>query len=533
MRKFIAIFISLILIFIMSHCPITVSAAQYPDTLRVGIYYASSTTSTVDFKSSEGFSIGASNSKDYYPFRTIKNTNITASKSPTGAYHVLYESYNNADEMNSRIDSLNNTGMSVFPAFYNSSYCVFGGNFTNQNDALWEAENSPIKGTPVAVSSTALQLKDSSTGQILFIMDIPSYGLAVYNANYYNADALLTISGSASGTYRGGFECKALSGDELTLVNIVPVESYLYSVVCREMSPSWHVEALKVQAVCARNFALSRINYHKQYGFDVCRTVCCQAYSTTADQSTNVHNAVDGTRGELLFHGFDLVQAVYSSSMGSTTESVEYVWGTPYPYLVSVDNSYEDTANINNGIWTKKLTKARATEIMNSKGYNLGNVTDIIALEYSPNGRVIKLCVKGTNGEKIFERESCRTVFSEATYSQKYTVSAGGITTPPTLCVTDKNGTKNISSSSLVALSGSNYSQAVSGTVVATDGKNTTVHRPTSSGGDPDTFVFSGEGWGHGVGMSQYGAKAMAEAGFGYQDILKHYYTGTNIQKAY
>ncbi len=533
MKKFIGIYILLTLIFTLSYCPITVNAAQYPDTLRVGIYYASTATPTVDFKSSEGFSIGASSGKDYFPFRTVSNTNITASKSPMGAYHVLYESYNNAEEMNSRIDALNSSGMSVFPAFFNSSYCVFGGNFKNQNDALWEAENSPVKGTPVAVSSSALQLKDASTGQILFIMDIPSYGLAVYNANYYNPDSLLTISGSAAGTYRGGFECKALSGDSLTLVNIVPVESYLYSVVCREMSSSWHVEALKVQAVCARNFALSRVNYHKQYGFDVCRTVCCQAYSTTADQSKNVHTAVDETRGELLFHGSDLVQAVYSSSMGSTTESVEYVWGTPYPYLVSVDNSYEDTANINNGIWTKKLTKSRATEIMNSKGYNIGNVTDIIALEYSPNGRVIKLCVKGTNGEKIFERESCRTVFSEATYSQKYTVSAGGITTPPVVSVADSNGTKSLPLSSVAVLSGSNYPQAVSSTVVATDGKNTQTHRPVTSGGDPDTFVFSGEGWGHGVGMSQYGAKAMAESGFGYQDILKHYYTGTNIQKAY
>ena len=525
--------VTAILAIILSLCGISVNASQYPDTLRVGIYYGSTAVPSMNFTCSNGFALGASSGKSFYPFRSVSDTSVTVSRGNVESYYIMYSTHNGADEMNSQINTLGAAGLNVFPAFYNSMYCVLGGNFSNYNDALWEAENGEIQGTPVALSANALYAKNSSSGQILFALDIQSYGLAVYNREYGNPDILITASGSAGGTYRGGFECKALSGGNLTVVNIVPVESYLYSVVCREMSPSWPVEALKAQAVCARNFALNRINHHHQYGFDVCRTVCCQVYSNNADQSQSVHTAVDQTRGELLFYGNSLVNAVYSSSMGATTESVEYVWGTAYPYLVSVDNSYENTQNINNGVWTNTLTAERASQLMKEKGADVGTVTEITALEYSPSGRVIKLLVKGTHGEKIFEREACRTVFKEATLSQKYTVTSNGTKTPPLLSVISKNGTETLSRPSLSVLSGNDYTSVISGLYAATDGVTQKTYQALVSNAEPDIFTFSGEGWGHGVGMSQFGAKGMAEAGIGYSDILTHYYTGTKLTKAY
>jgi len=534
MRNFLKLCsLTTVVVILLCLCVTPTGAAQYPDTLRVGINYGSDVVQSINFSSSGGLTIGASSGKSFFPFTTVSDTSATVSKNTAETFHVLYSSHNGADEMNAQIAALTELGMVVFPAFYNSSYCVFGGYSNNYNDALWEAQNLAVQGTPVSVSANTLYARNPQTGKILFVLDMPSYGLAVYSSNYRNSDALLSISGSAAGTYRGGFECKALSGNGLTVVNIVPVEAYLYSVVCREMSPSWHVEALKAQAVCARNFALSRINHHSQFGFDVCRTVCCQVYSTTADQSQNVHTAVDQTRGQLLFHENSLVQAVYSSSMGSTTENAENVWGTHYPYLVGVDNSYEDTQNINNGIWTNTLTKDRATEIMRQKGYNIGNVTDIAVLEYTPNGRVLKLLVKGTHGEKIFERETCRTIFKEATLSQKFTVSSGGTKTAPIVSILSQNGTDSASLSSAAVLTGNNFASIINDFFVATDGVVSTTYQSTVSGGDPNTFVFSGEGWGHGVGMSQFGAKGMAEAGIGYADILTHYYTGTRLVQAY
>ncbi len=509
-------------------------AAEYHDTLRVGIYYGSGAVQSLNLESDIGFTIGYSTGRDFYPFEKISNTSVTVSKSSSETtYHLLYFVCETNEELTAKLEELRALGVNAFPAYYNSQYCAFGGSFTSQNDAEWQAENGSAAAIPIALSSSALCLTDTKSGKILFVSDSSSHGLAVFSSDRENTDSLLSVSGSAKGTYRGGFECKMNSSGALTVVNVVPVEAYLYSVVCREMSSSWPIEALKTQAVCARNFALGRINYHSQYGFDVCRTVCCQAYSTAADQSESVHQAVDETRGQLLFYEDELVQAVYSSSMGSETENVKNVWGSSFPYLVSVENPYEDTENIYNGKWTKTLTKERATEIVANAGHNIGDVISITALEYSDAGRVLKLRVQGTNGEKIFERERCRTIFSEATYSQKYTVSLGGTTAYPVLKV--DNGSKTVSKTmtSVSVLSGSNKTSTISDKFVVSDGNTSKTHTTQKSDADPNTFVFIGEGWGHGVGMSQYGAKGMAEAGFGYEEILTHYYTGTHIEQAY
>ena len=136
-------------------------------------------------------------------------------------------------------------------------------------------------------------------------------------------------------------------------------------------------------------------------------------------------------------------------------------------------------------------------------------------------------------GEKIFERESCRTIFSEATYSQKYTVGMGGMTTHPVVYVADRNGTKTKTLSSAVVLSGDKKTSSINEKYIVSNGRKSKTYKTEKTDGSKDTFVFSGEGWGHGVGMSQYGAKGMAEAGFDYEEILTHYYTGTHLEKAY
>lgn len=513
-----------------------VFSAKYQDTLRVGIYYGSGAVTALSFETGDGFCIGVTDQREFVPVVSANETSVTAEPDLTNgapSYHVSYSAHKTQQEALSAVSELKKSGIDCFAGYINSTFKVLNGPYKNQNDALWAAENLAAKGTPISSSAKAVRLVDAATKKTLFLVDDSSKGLGIYNSNYKNIDSLIKISGSAKGTYRGGFECRILSDAKMTVVNIVPVEAYLYSVVCREMSPSWNIEALKAQAVCARNFSLSRINYHSKYGFDVCRTVCCQAYSTEADQSSSVHTAVDETRGQLLFYNDTLVQAVYSSSMGAYTEDVKNVWGSNIPYLVSVKNPYEDTENIYNGKWTKTLTAARATEIMKNAGYEVGEVTDIRILETTPAGGVLKLLVQGTNGSKTFERESCRSIFSEATYSQRYTVAKGGQTTNPTVYIVNSSGSSAKEANTVSVLSGSKSVTAVSGGFTVYDGKTKKTYQPTHAGGSPDTYTFSGEGWGHGVGMSQYGAKGMAEAGFDYKEILTHYYTGTHLENAY
>ncbi len=523
------IFISVFLLWVTC----TINAAEYHDTLRVGIYYAGSTLPSLDLKSDTGFSLGYTTGRDFCEFDKTDRTEVTVKQNAEGSHHILLYAFETSEEFSEKLTELREQETKFFPAYYNSQYCLMSGTFKSLNDAQWEAENGSISGTPVSLSTNTFYVVDKNDGSILFVSNHSKHNPVIFSKDIEDNDALLQISGSAKGTYRGGFEFSNQADKGMTVVNIVPVEDYLYSVVSREMSSSWPVEALKVQAVCARNFALGRINYHRQYGFDVCRTVCCQAYSTTADQSESVHTAVDETRGELLFYEDDLVQAVYSSSMGSSTENVRNVWGSSFPYLVSVENPYEDTENIHNGKWTKTLSAKRATEIMASAGYNIGDVISITALEYSDAGRVLKLKVQGTNGEHIFERERCRTIFSEATYSQKYTVSKGGTTSYPVVKIATNSGINNKTLTTVSVLSAKKTTSAISGDFVTTDGKAKKIYTTQKTDADPDTYVFTGEGWGHGVGMSQYGAKGMAEAGFDYEEILTHYYSGTHLEQAY
>ncbi len=335
--------------------------------------------------------------------------------------------------------------------------------------------------------------------------------------------------------YRGGVDC-IRNGSSLTVVNVVFMDHYLYGVISREMSPSWPKEALKAQAVCARNYAANSLEKHSSQGFDLCNSVDCQAYSGTKFESDGSYAPVDETTRQVLTYDNKLAQLYYSSSMGAVTESVEYVWGNNLPYLISVDNSYEDTDNIPNGKWTGFLSCDEATVIMRNKGYDVGDVTGIKVLEYTPNQRVLKMEVIGTNGSKVFEREACRTIFNTITKSQMFTVTGNGegAEIPASIYATDGTNTTEAPINQIVILSAGGRGHLNGTTLYTSNGEYQKTYEVKSSGIGVNTgFYFEGSGWGHSVGMSQYGAKGMAEAGFDYKEILRHYFVGTNLENAY
>lgn len=335
--------------------------------------------------------------------------------------------------------------------------------------------------------------------------------------------------------YRGGVDCIA-KGDVMNIVNVVFLDHYLYGVVSREMSPSWETEALKAQAVCARNYAVNNLDKHSDEGFDLCSGVHCQAYSGIKSEGEQVYDPVDDTTRQVMTYDGKIAQLYYSSSMGPTTENVENVWGSSIPYLISVDNSFENTDDIPNGVWSGVLTQETATVNMRNKGYDVGTVTDINVLEYSENYRVIKMEVVGTAGSKVFEREACRTIFNNITKSQMFTVSGNGDggTNIPKVYVTDGKETGERQIDKLTMLTAEGRKDMLLQVLNISDGVNQyTYEIKETESGENTEFYFEGVGWGHGVGMSQYGAKGMAEAGYDYVDILTHYFPGTNLENAY
>lgn len=332
---------------------------------------------------------------------------------------------------------------------------------------------------------------------------------------YISEEGVIKVNDKA---YRGSIIIKRIDGGNLTVINEVDMEDYVAAVVSKEMSPSFELEALKTQAVCARTYATANLNKHSKYGFDVCSTADCQVYAGKDAEHENTIKAAKETNGELLTYNGKIAETVYFATSGGYTEDAKYVWGTDIPYLKGVSDEYE-SKECYASTWKKELSPKRATEILTGKGYEIGNVQKIEVVGKTDNGSVYKLKVIGDKGEKIFSDESCRTLFGyDILLSQAYTVSQiSGIS------ITAYGGNANIADLHILSANGmSVYNETELHMKGAEDKMLST---PMVS----DAFVFSGRGNGHLVGMSQNGANGMAKAGFTYDKILSHYYTGTEL----
>ena len=392
-----------------------------------------------------------------------------------------------------------------------------------------EKESFSVSELNIEITGDAITA--SNNGHVLYRTTDLSKGLGIF-PTVGGLERIISINGDK---YRGGLDIKVINGKSV-ITNVVFMNNYLYGVISREMSPSWHPEALKVQAVCARNYAANNLNKHSEYGFDLCSTVCCQAYSGIRYETENSYAPVDDTSNQVLTYDGKLASLYYCSSAGERTEDVKNVWGSSVPYLVSVDNSYEDTDNIPNGIWTGSLTSEEASTIMRNKGYDVGHVTAINAIEHSESGRVTKLEVIGTAGKKVFEREACRTIFNTVTKSQYFKVKGNGDGSQnvPKIRITDGVNISNMHINEVVILTSTGRVILDATKLFVTDGEKQQAYEITEAPGTVNTaFTFEGKGWGHAIGMSQYGAKGMAEEGFSYVDILLHYFPGTNLENAY
>ena len=338
----------------------------------------------------------------------------------------------------------------------------------------------------------------------------------------FYSDGPVSVDGKQ---YRGSIILRKNSSGLLTVINRVDLEDYVASVVSKEMSPSFNTEALKAQAVCARTYAVKYLGKHKTYGFDLCASTDCQAYGGVASESETTTAAAQATKGQVMRYNGSIIDAVYSATSGGWTEDVRYVWGSEIPYLTAVEDSYE-SKSVYGSTWTKEITVERATEIMNSKGYNLGTVTGITIVDQTERGVVTELKVTGTNGEKTFKREGCRLAFGSVTMSQAFSVTAnteGAVQAEPLYAYGNKPVSGNVSIKSADGVS----QRTLDGITV--QGSTRREYKAVLSGGTVTSFTFNGRGNGHLVGMSQNGANGMAAAGFTYDQILKHYYKGIEI----
>lgn len=268
--------------------------------------------------------------------------------------------------------------------------------------------------------------------------------------------------------YRGVLELRP-SPTGVTVINALPLEQYLYGVVPSEMSASWPVESLKSQAIAARSYAVANLGKHKSRGYDVCDTDECQVYTGAAVEAVRSNQAIDATRGEVLMYGRKTIAAFFHSSSGGHTENSEDVWLQRLPYIRAVPDYDQKSPHF---AWYKNVSSEKLASGLARQGVDVGQLTQVSPLSRSASGRVREIQVVGTEGSRTVRGETFR-------------IAAG---------------------------------------------LNSTLFNVAPVGeGAPVEFSFAGRGWGHGLGLSQWGARSLAEAGYGYMQILGHYYPGAQL----
>lgn len=474
-----------------------------------------------------------------------------------GCYHIqIPGSYSSYERAASAAEAYDNG----FVAWINGAYQVRVGAYLSK-DAADSALAGIGQGTVVGTSSYGMSVVETGTDHILFQFDEGSSQALGILPDVTGADDVRTwFSGFK---YRGGFTYQRVSGGNITVVNVVELEDYVKGVVPYEMGRNWPLEALKAQAICARSYVLTKLNSHSSLGFDVCNSDHCQVYNGVGSQRTDYgptevsDQAVDETAGEVLWYKNTVAETYFSSSHGGASENAKYIWGSDtvneFPYLRGVIDPYEQTVDSLNAYspWTVTYTAAELEKQLQKYGFCVNTSLDHLELTYSELGNVIevKLCYANGQSNTVTPRDKygIRSVFS--VNSIHFTVngqtvlggssgsSGGGYTVNSSASLSDLSGLYTISGTGTVAKAGEElYVISGSGTTAPlqpADGGGTTSGGTNEGGGvvsvSGSTYVFNGAGWGHSVGMSQYGAYAMAKLGFTYDEIVEFYFPGTRV----
>jgi stage II sporulation protein D len=317
----------------------------------------------------------------------------------------------------------------------------------------------------------------------------------------------------------------------ITAVNIICPEEYLFGVVPAEMVPSWHPQALMAQAVAARTFLYRRTmeGRHAAQAFHICDNTHCQSYRGAGHERETTTAAVLATRGTMIFFDNQPILASYFTSSGGATENSENVWVEALPYLRSVN----EIAELNPLQWTRHFSWSELTTLLQIANVNIGIATGISTTVIGNSGRVLELTIFGTTGQHRLMRDNIRTFFSPATGGALQSVNFRILEAMPELPTVFVYDGRQLVTASLSSFHGLDARGNPTSIHMAYIFDGTTMRRVvpppvTASGGTGITFAGSGSG--HGVGMSQHGAEAMARLGFTYREILLHYYTGAEIR---
>ncbi|MEE9181135.1 MAG: SpoIID/LytB domain-containing protein [candidate division NC10 bacterium] len=263
--------------------------------------------------------------------------------------------------------------------------------------------------------------------------------------------------------YRGSVEVWNTSGG-IHIINQVPLEDYIRGVMKVEANPAWPIEALKSQAVVARTYALYERLVSPEALYHLYSTTASQVYRGVNGEDPRSDWAVRATRGVVLAYRGRIIPAFYHSASGGRTEDAVEVWEKKYPFIVGVEDPYSAIAPHHQ--WEATIPRSEIRQALERFSGRLGTIRRIETVRRTKSGRVGRLRIWDGAGFLAIEGKQFRRIL----------------------------GPNRIRSTRF------------------------TIYR------DGPSILFVGQGWGHGVGMSQWGAKGMADLAYDYTSILKHYF---------
>ena len=269
--------------------------------------------------------------------------------------------------------------------------------------------------------------------------------------------------------YRGEIRVRAVAG-RIEILNRVGLEEYVASILGSEMSPSWPADALRAQAVASRTYALYHAQRRQSERWDVEATVASQVYRGVSAESPETWAATRTTAGQILTFADAPILAVFHSTAGGQTATAGEVWGEDHPYLRSMEVEEDDAPHT---YWRISFETNDFEAILSAAGLSVGAVRELSVSSRTESGRAGALRIKGARGVENLQGDVLRSFLGALGLRSKlFEVRAL------------ENG-----------------------------------------------FAFVGSGYGHGVGMSQWGARVMAERGDPYQRILAQFYPGARLER--
>ncbi len=518
-------------------------------------------------------------SKSAYTYSVLKGNKDCA----IGGYHLeVYENFATLADAEAMLDRIRaglaaeGSDMQPFLAYINGVYKVRLGNFAARPGVAEHAATIPSLKTEITMvaalpSDTGVSVVDPETDEILFEFDDGGKTALALTALPKDGEKQY-LRTPAKRLYDGAFvysRYKTADVDGVQLVNLLPLEDYIAGVVPYEISPTWDYEALRAFAITVRSYTARGRRRHRDYGFDLCNTTHCQVYRGIGSANDNVYAAVAATKGMVLTYEGSIVPAYYSSSTGGYTAGGNDTWGgSEAAYLTPTYTPWERYSEYANGLWSVEVDAAELAEHLRNKGYTAltgQRIIDIQINAFSGDGPYVYSITytdSDGNSQTITRCDKVRTSISKYVNSANFVVGRGSVTrsyekvvsirqdspfsfttggyptvegeTHTVLTAAEKTETAE---SRLTVLTGSGEATVTADDVRAATGDSLvyagTEETPgvileqiteTLTASNPESFIFAGKGWGHGVGISQYGTKDLADAGVPAEQILALYF---------